>query len=238
MCECIWGGNRMLFIRALLAKLAASAGLVVLIASSAPGSETYDVPDRTANRVAISSPALVAGNYVLDKRASKMEFCVTHFPLSEVHGTFAFFDGGFQIPTTSLECSQVNVMLAAASVDTRSRIIDKMVTGEDFFDVQRHPEIRFVSTGIHLIGKGRARLDGDLTLLGVMRPVSFSVKYAFEEFDPEAKQRKMTFYATGEISRSDFGMEGLPGVVSDKVKICMRGIGTRLVGDDASLSRP
>jgi polyisoprenoid-binding protein YceI len=211
----------------ILPRLASVFALAILTTSAASASETCDLSGHGANRVAIS-PAQVAGRYVLDKKASRMEFCVSHFPFSEVRGNFAEFEGGFVIPPTALERSHVDVVLEPASVDTRSKIIDRMVTGEEFFDVQRYPEIRFVSTGIQLTGNGKARLTGELTLLGVSRPASFDVSYAFEEFDPKTPEREMTFCATSEISRSDFGMEGLPGVVSDKIRLRVRGVGRRI----------
>jgi polyisoprenoid-binding protein YceI len=206
---------------------AALFGMALLSAATAVAGETCDVRGASANRVPVS-PAQVAGQYALDKDKSKMEFCVTHFPFSEVRGTFADFEGGFVIPPTALERSHVKVVLESGSVDTRSTMVDKMVTGEDFFDVQRHPEIRFVSTGIQLTGDGKAILTGKLTLLGVTRLVSFDVNYAFDKFDPTTLERGMTFYAKGEVSRSEFGMETLPGVVSDKVRICMQGVGRRI----------
>jgi polyisoprenoid-binding protein YceI len=52
------------------------------------------------------------------------------------------------------------------------------VLGPDFFDAERHPEITFRSTSVHLIDDGRAEVDGEVTIRGVTRPVTASGQYA------------------------------------------------------------
>ena len=202
--------------------------LLVLSWSATVSGADMCMPSDPASSPAPVSPSLVAGQYVLEKQHSRMEFCVKRFPFSEVRGSFADFDGGFEIPQNALQCSRVRVELHPASVDTSNDTIDHLVTSEDFFDVERHPQIRFVSTGIELTGDGTAKLLGQLTMLEVTRLVSFDVDYAFDAFDPETLERKMTFHATAEVNRSDFGMTSLPGLVSNKVKLCLWGVGRRV----------
>ncbi len=186
--------------------------------------ESCKVVGEEAVRPTSVSPVVaadVAGRYSLEKAESKMEFCVSHFPFSTVHGTFLEFDGGFTIPPHALEESQVKVTIRPGSVDTRNDQIDSLVTGEDFFDVQKFPEITFVSTRIDLTSEKTARLSGDLTLRGVTKPVSFDVTYEFVGTDLQAQSPLVRFKANLEISRSEFGMDSLSSVVSDTVKICL-----------------
>ena len=52
------------------------------------------------------------------------------------------------------------------------------VLGPEFFDAERHPEITFRSTELHLDDDGLAALDGELTIRGVTRPVTATGHYA------------------------------------------------------------
>jgi polyisoprenoid-binding protein YceI len=52
------------------------------------------------------------------------------------------------------------------------------VLGPEFFDAERHPEITFRSTEIHLDDDGLVAVDGELTIRGVTRPVTASGRYA------------------------------------------------------------
>ena len=168
-----------------------------------------------------ASVAEVAGLYRVDKERSKLKFCVTRLPFSEVEGEFGAFDGEFEIPVGSLEGTKLRVAIRPESVATGSGLIDSVVRGERFFSVKEHPEIGFVSTGVEITGDNLARLSGDLTLRGVTRPVSFNVYFAFDPIKSGDPTRRVSFEGGFEINRVEFGMDSLTGVVGDTVKICL-----------------
>jgi polyisoprenoid-binding protein YceI len=188
--------------------------------------------------------ALIAGKdpaseaYVIDRPGSKVEFCVAHFPFSQVRGEFADFAGGFAIEPDAIEKSQAVVSIHTGSIDTQNKEIDALVTGEQFFNVEQFPEITFKGKALEPTGQKTARLEGDLTLRGVTKPVSFEVN--LEEGLPDSKsngQDTLAISATTEISRSEFGMTGLLPVVSDKVRICLA-VKARLVAADSPVPTP
>lgn len=200
------------------------AALFLILGLSAQGSETDAVDTLCAERPASiddAPVAEVAGFYRVDRDHSKLKFCVSRIPFSEVEGEFGSFAGEFTIPKHSLEATQLRVAIRPESVDTGNKLINSVVTGEQFFGVKEHPEIRFKSTSIQLTGENVARLTGDLTLRGKTRPVSFNVYFVFDPFKPGSTERGVSFEGGFEISRSEFGMDSLTGVVGDKVRICL-----------------
>jgi polyisoprenoid-binding protein YceI len=162
--------------------------------------------------------------YRIETASSKMEFCVSRFPFTEVRGNFSEFRGGMALASTppSNRDNQILVAIDAQSLDTQDDVINRLVKGEDFFDTKNHPEIIFISNGFEWTGKDTARLRGDLTLRGITRPVVFDVELEPPQKEAGTGTSVIRLNGETEISRSEFGMTRLAGIVSDKVRICLR----------------
>jgi polyisoprenoid-binding protein YceI len=51
------------------------------------------------------------------------------------------------------------------------------VLSEEFFDAANHPEVKFVATGIELAEDGTAKIDGELTIKGITKPITAAGTY-------------------------------------------------------------
>ena len=142
------------------------------------------------------------GVWEIDPSHSNVEFVARHL-LSRVRGRFTGFGGAITI-AEPLSRSSVGVTIDAASVDTHNADRDAHLRSPDFLDVERYPEISFRSTSVAEDGDGRYRLDGDLTIRGVTRPVTLELAYLGWSDDPWGGKRA-GFSATTEIDRHDFG---------------------------------
>lgn len=145
-----------------------------------------------------------AGTYALDVSHSHVGFKVRHLMVSKVRGRFADFAGAVVIAEEPLD-SSVEVTVQLASIDTRDAGRDEHLRGADFFAVDEHPEMTFVSTGLREVGKGAFVVDGELTLLGVTKPLTLDVTFGGTATDPWGGSRA-AFVATGELDREDFGL--------------------------------
>lgn len=158
--------------------------------------------------------------YRIEPARSEFGFTVTS-SLREVRGHFHQVQGGMAVDTLGLEQDQILVAIRTESLDTNCAFIENMLRGVSFFDVEQYPEILFVSTRFEWVTQTRATLVGDLTLHGVTRPVTFDVRLTnvFGEHaeDPDTILVK----ATASINRSDFGMNAIPSVVDDEVRLGM-----------------
>ena len=173
---------------------------------------------------AVEIPGYVAGTWAIDPVHSEVSFTVKHMMVSKVRGRFDTFEGTIVTVDDPL-ASTVTASVDLSSVNTGQEQRDAHIRSADFFEVEKHPFMTFASTGVRPDGD-RFLLDGDLTLKGVTKPVTF--KLDVNGFGPDAYGgTRVGFSATTEISRGEFGVNfngpipGVPGgvAVSDKVTI-------------------
>ena len=167
-------------------------------------------------------PGYVVGTWDIDPVHSDVSFTVRHMMVSKVRGRFGSFAGEI-VTAPEFTDSTVSTTLDATSVDTGNGQRDGHIRTADFFEVETHPTWTFRSTAIRATGDEYA-LDGELTIKGVTRPVTFDLEA--NGFGPDAYGgTRAGFTATTEINRQDFGvdrsakMETGGVVVSDKVSI-------------------
>ena len=169
-------------------------------------------------------PGYIAGTWAIDPIHSEVGFSVRHMMVSKVRGKFEKVEGTFVTGPTELE-SSVNATIDAASINTSQSDRDNHVRSEDFFHVEKHPTMAFRSTAVRPDGDNFL-LDGDLTLRGVTRPVTFRLELNGFGPDPYGGTRA-GFSATTEINRNDWNVSfngAIPGsgsavVLSDKVTV-------------------
>ncbi|MEE2522196.1 YceI family protein [Pseudarthrobacter sp. J75] len=165
---------------------------------------------------------ITTGTWVLDNSHSEIGFTVRHAGISKVRGQFKEAEATLDLAPNVTD-SAINATIKTASFDSGDVNRDGHVRGEDFFDVEKFPEISFVSTGLVDNGDGY-ELNGDLTIKGVTRPVTLETEFNGVAVDPFGATRAGVTAQTT-ISRKDFGLTwnavletgGL--LVSDKVGI-------------------
>lgn len=167
------------------------------------------------------SSIVTPGIYSIDAAHTTVEFAVRHMMISTVKGNFADVKGTVVVPESGEP--KVEASIAAASIDTRNEQRDGHLRSADFFDVEKYPELRFTSTNVRRSGDGYL-LTGDLTIKGVTRPITLTVKEEGAGVDPWGNQ-KIALSATGKFNRGDFGLtwnaalETGGVLVSDEVRI-------------------
>ena len=167
-------------------------------------------------------PGYVAGTWTIDPVHSEVGFTVRHMMVSKVRGKFNEFSGELVTGENPLE-SRVSATIALPSIDTGNPDRDNHIRSADFFETETFQTMTYHSTGVRVDGDDYV-LDGELTLKGVTKPVSLKLELGGFGPDPYGGTRA-GFSATGEIKRSDFGVDfnaaletgGL--VVSDKVNL-------------------
>jgi polyisoprenoid-binding protein YceI len=181
--------------------------------------DTTEVTSRTVNGV--EYPAV--GTYAIDVSHTRLGFAVRHMAVSKVRGGFNTFEGTLQLAENPVG-SKASLTIDAGSVDTRDETRDGHLRTNDFFDVENHPKWTFTSTSIGTQSPTEWKVDGDLTIRGVTKPVTLDVVLEGVVKDPYGNHR-VGFSASTSIDREEFGvafgavMEAGGLVVGKKVDI-------------------
>jgi polyisoprenoid-binding protein YceI len=151
----------------------------------------------------IDVPGYKAGTWVLDPSHSEVTFSVRHMMISKVRGTFGMKSATLVAPANPLEAT-VEASVDVASVDTKDEGRDNHLRSADFFDVENHPTMEFRSTGVR-IQDGDFLVDGDLTIRGVTKPVTFDFEFGGFGVDPWGNY-KAGATAKAVVNREEFGL--------------------------------
>lgn len=145
------------------------------------------------------------GHYVLDPAHSRLGFVARHAMITKVRGAFADVRGAGYFDAAEPSNSSLEVVIAAASIDTGNADRDDHLRSEDFFDVSRHPSITFVSTAIDRTSDTDYRIHGELTIKGVSHHVAVDVELSGTAVDPDGDVR-LGLSGTASINRKDWGL--------------------------------
>jgi polyisoprenoid-binding protein YceI len=173
--------------------------------------------------IATSTVAAQADVYTIDKGHSEVSFQVRHL-VTQVRGGFNDYEGTINLDPANLEKSSVDFRIKAASIDTNLPDRDKHLKGEDFFFVEKYPDITFKSKSIKKTGKDAYNVAGTLTMRGVAKEVTLPVTFLGTVKDPWGNE-KAGFATDLTLNRKDYGINWNAAldnggvVLSDDVKI-------------------
>jgi polyisoprenoid-binding protein YceI len=155
--------------------------------------------------LAVATAASAApATWTIDQNHSQVGFSVRHF-FSKVPGTFSKFSGSVVYDPQKPENSSVKADIDPSSIDTKNEKRDNHLRSEDFFDVAKFPTLTFVSTKVTSAGKDKLKVDGNLTMHGVTKPVTLDVTFLGAGPSREGEQRS-GFEAKTTVNRKDFGI--------------------------------
>ncbi len=174
------------------------------------------------------STALMADDYVIDTKGAhaSIKFRVQHLGYSWLYGRFNEFDGKFSYDEKQPENSSIEVTIKTSSVDSNHAERDKHLRSDDFLNVAKHPEAKFVSTGYTKGKDGAGVLKGNLTLNGVTKPLEIDVEFIGAGKDPWGGYR-VGFEGTTRFAMADFGIVKDLGPKSKDVEMILSVEGIR-----------
>jgi len=162
--------------------------------------------------------------WTLDSAHSQIEFAVKHMMVTTIRGQFRKFSVDVDFDEEQPDRSSIVAHIEASSIDTGMEARDAHLRSGDFFDAETFPELTFRSTSIMAAGDGY-RIDGDLTIRGVTRPVTLEAEIGGVVANLQGG-RRAAFSAMTRISRRAWGLTWNVALES----------GGFLVGDDIKVS--
>jgi polyisoprenoid-binding protein YceI len=188
-------------------------GLIMLPVSGSAQTPVADMP---------------AGVYKLDETHASLIWKVSHLGLSDYSAQFTKFDAEIDFDPEKPMQSKVTATVDPTSITThypypeKKDFDQKLAMGEDWFNAGEYPKITFKSTEIEQTGQNTGIMRGDLTFLGVTKPMEFDVTFnkAMEK-QPFSGRPTLGFSATGTLERSNWGMDHLVPNIGDTVEILL-----------------
>ena len=142
----------------------------------------------------------------IDPAHSSAGFSVRHMMVSTVRGEFGKLTGTMTIEGTDWKTAVVDASADVNTINTREAKRDAHLKSPEFFDAAKYPTVSFKSTKVDVGAGGAVKLNGNLTMHGVTKPVTFDVSPVSKEMKNPYGQTVIGTSATAKINRKDFGL--------------------------------
>ena len=179
-----------------LTKLAAAIALAASAASAFAAPETYN----------------------LDNNHSFPRFSYSHLGYSIQMSRFDKATGTVTLDKAA-KTAAVDIVIDTKSVNTGSTLFNEHIQGEDYLDTAKYPTATFKSTKVIFEGDKPAKIEGNLTLKGITKPVTLTVTSFLTMPHPMVKKDAIGANATTKVKRTDFNMGKNAPYVGDEVTI-------------------
>jgi len=163
---------------------------------------------------------VAAGTYTVDNHHAQIQWTVNHFGFNDYFGIFGQPTGSLTIDPAKPNDAKVSVTIPVTELATSRADLTKHMLTPDFLDAAKFPTATFESTKVVATGN-TAKVTGNLTLLGVTKPVTLDATFTGAGVNPMTKKATVGFHGTTTLKRSDFGMTKFVPFVSDEVKIAI-----------------
>jgi len=154
----------------------------------------------------LTAPATAVTTWNIDPVHSVAEFKVKHMMISNVKGHFTGISGKLTRNEADHTKSQLEATIDATTINTREPQRDAHLKSADFFDVEKYPTLSFKSTRITRRREDELTVEGDLTIHGVTRTVSFAVEGPTAPSKDPWGNTRIGVSATTRINRKDYGL--------------------------------
>jgi polyisoprenoid-binding protein YceI len=159
--------------------------------------------------------ALAAANWRIDPAKTHIAFAIDAIGYPRTHGQFRQFAGRISVDLDHPDRSSVAFHVQSQSVDVGSPSFDDYMRSAAFLDSAHYPSIDFVSKSVEKLGDHTVRVTGDLTLLGVTKPLSVDVEVQRDAGGGD----RLDFLAKTSIDRLAYGMNSGFPLVSRVVEL-------------------
>lgn len=162
--------------------------------------------------------------WVIDTAHSDIHFKVKHLMINTVTGSFKKFDATLETGKDDFSDAQITFAADVASITTGMEMRDTHLKSDDFFNAEKYPQLKFVSTEFQKTGGNTYLLKGNITIRETTQPIELQVEHGGTIVDSYGNT-KAGFEISGKLKRKDFGLnwngvtEAGGVVVSDEVKL-------------------
>ena len=181
---------------------------------------------RFGRRAALAIPGAVLvprasraqGVYTFDQGQARLEFVARHRAIFNSTGIFERFRARVELEPGGTERARVVVEVDTASATVAYPGGPAMLRSEPFFNSERFPTARFTGQAGPTGTRDRYTVSGNLEIRGITKPITMEARVTARRPVPTGGE-DVELSVTGEVKRSDFGMVGEMGVISDIIRV-------------------
>jgi polyisoprenoid-binding protein YceI len=166
-------------------------------------------------------PAIAADNYTVDSAHTYPNFEINHLGFSNMIGQFGTTTGKITLDRAA-KSGSIDIAIDAGSIYTGHAKRDAHLKNEEFFNVAKFTTLTYKSSKLKFTGDKLTTVDGDLTMMGVTKPVSLTVTNFTCKDHPMTKKPVCGANATAALKRSEWGLAAYVPAVGDEVKITIQ----------------
>lgn len=167
-------------------------------------------------RLAAADAGAQPVHYRVDPSHTQIEFSIVHLGVLRANGQFTQATGSIVYDAAG-QAGRIELDVAGSSISTGWTLRDAFIRGENMFDVEHHPLVRFRSTRLVFAGRQLVEVEGELTLRGVTKPVTLAVTSV--DCAGEGPRARCMAEADGSLRRRDFGMDFAWPLIGDDVAL-------------------
>jgi polyisoprenoid-binding protein YceI len=165
-----------------------------------------------------------SANWRIDPARTHVDFAINAVGYPRTRGEFRQFAGRISVDFNHPDRSSVTFHVQSESVDVGSQSFGDYLRSVAFLDSAHFPSIDFVSSSVEKLDDHTVRVTGELTLLGVTKPLSVDVAVQRETGGGE----RLDFLAKTSIDRLAFGMNSGFPMVSREVDLVISSAAVQL----------
>lgn len=166
----------------------------------------------------INGTAVAADSYTIESNHTFPRFEINHFGFSTHHGQFNKTSGKLVLDRAA-KTGSIEITVQTASVGTGDPKLEEHLRSPDFFNVEKFPTMVYKAKTIKFDGNVPVSAEGELTLLGVTKPLTLAISRVVCAQHPFFKKEDCGADVSGKLKRSDFGMTKYVPAVGDEVTL-------------------
>ena len=168
-----------------------------------------------------TGPVCAADSYTLDAGHTFPRFEINHFGFSTHRGQFNKTAGKLVLDRAA-KTGSVEITVQTASIGTGDPKLEEHLRSPDFFNVEKFPTMVFKAKTIKFNGDVPLSAEGELTLLGVTKPLTLTISRVVCAPHPFYKKEDCGAEVSGTLKRSEFGMTKYVPALGDEVKLAIQ----------------
>lgn len=171
--------------------------------------------------LAAAAPQAFAQTYTIDPSHTYPSFETDHFGISIWRGKFNKTTGTVTLDKVAKKGS-LDITIDTTSIDVGNVKLNEHLVGPDFFNTAKFPTATYKATNFKFDGDKPVAVMGELTLMGVTKPVTLTINKFKCIIHPMLKKEVCGADVSASFKRTDFGLSTYSPPFDPEIKLAIQ----------------